>query len=395
MKGMQMADYQENKEQQRMKAALDNAIERKVPETFNLPTLEQIASQTEAKQYRELLLNQVNFLALTENARPVDLQKIYCSRTGKPLGALDDVVYKRYIQMQGLAAAEKNLSYLQNAVCTMADPCWLHTDGEGLKFLAQNDPFGYFVYAAAKALAYHKLGYNKEKNVWSDMTLQNKFMIEKIHLWEDLQSVPIADIIQANTAWQQFHSVLHTKFAKFDYVSLQYYGRPDIVANLHVKLADVTKQAIKTKMQIEAIEKRKRFDIASQIKSGLGGASNYQAQDKLRGYSTVDQIVDILEAMGFDEPDDEMNLTDLSFLDNPEIARSYTGMREQSEKKIKYSGRIFTQADIAAKQILNVKTGQVEYTAAKPNLLLDNLGKMAQAQPSKPALADMWKNRKK
>lgn len=148
---------------------------------------------------------------VADDAELSTLCDIRCSKTGQPLDAIDLQTISKLLEVCG---RDKLIYMLAQRSISAVSPMWVYTDCEALDTLSELEPIAYFVYAASSILTTYQPGFNTgQKPNERDLTARLQFNGSKSQLWDNLQSIPMADIIEANEIMRRYLTFINTTFA--------------------------------------------------------------------------------------------------------------------------------------------------------------------------------------
>jgi hypothetical protein len=126
----------------------------------------------------------------------IDL-RLFCSKTGQPLGNLDAFPVQLLIATKGIAVAKETIE--AEKAKTVAKG-WLWTGPEQLELLSQLDPLGYFVYSASAAWPY---------------------MVDKVRVYANLRAMSMqlhdSEVIVYNDILRRFLSIVPSQCERFPF----------------------------------------------------------------------------------------------------------------------------------------------------------------------------------
>lgn len=134
---------------------------------------------------------------------------IYCTKTGQPITSYSATQYCHLVRIHGRERARK--VFQMQALHRVIDH-WLYTDDKALEILSKTDPHGYFVYSAAFILM--PLQRQIKRNLRSkDAKLTEELyeLEQRKSCWNNIQSVPISRIIEANEMMRRYLSIFRTE----------------------------------------------------------------------------------------------------------------------------------------------------------------------------------------
>lgn len=145
------------------------------------------------------LYNEKNLRALAadelaaELFEQIDISKIYCNTTGRPIGPRDKEALGIAIEIHGMEKMRDFVwMFLQDAKCEY----WKITDPKSLERLAQIDPCGFFVFCANLLIQRKAPNDYRQHNAQKQAAFEGVWLAQKVALFSALQQKPIEEVIE-------------------------------------------------------------------------------------------------------------------------------------------------------------------------------------------------------
>lgn len=247
----------------------------------------------------------------------IDIFTIYCSKTGQPIGRRSEQQISMLLSIHGKEKAEELLPFIgSNNIAAH----WMRTDSESLTKLAKIDPYGYFVFAASRAMQYKAEGWNASEQKWKSAEYMQKWNLEKIKLYQIISKHPVETIIYVNSAWKEYLSFINPtkvrRVIQFPYEKLSDIGRLKNIRAIASSLRDVVKSAVRSVVVSRA---HFTYSDAQDALDKLGGHTQFRKQNRLSFMEDTEIAYQELKSL-------------LGSYKHQRIAKSYTGVREEKPK---------------------------------------------------------------
>lgn len=230
-------------------------------------------------------------VSIIEANSAIDPFIIYCSVTGRPIGRRAEETVRLALQVHGVSKVEELVKF--NAQSCVSEH-WMMQSGRDLGKLAESDPYGYFVFASAKA--YQRYFKNlMEKKEDDNAEAQFQLLKQKILLFQKLQAIDVQTIVRANEAWRNFLSLIDPAYVRhaivFPCLVLGDFANPEIISYLEHHLETTLAELMWRETQYKG---RIGVSDISSMGDKYKGLGVFKAQARLTGEDESDFIARLL-----------------------------------------------------------------------------------------------------
>lgn len=219
----------------------------------------------------------------------------YCSKTGQKVGHYS---IEEFELMKRINSDEKITYYINSKAISYVASHWIFTDGEALRLLSENDPYGYFVYALGSMFTHYQR-FLKKQNPTDDIHWvgKKKWLDHKIEAYKNVsENVSVDTIFEANELMRRYLTLIQTAKAShlvsWKNTDIREISKSEFtIRNFLKEIRKNIENVIKEEFRRKRIKQHLSYADIISVKDIYDGHSNFRLQRKPKELTEVEMIM--------------------------------------------------------------------------------------------------------